>query len=129
MNENKELKIREDVNEMAKEIKFKVTKTKYGDKVTCNIRLFNDEIIECPDSDGVFPVLKSFAQAGIKDYMKTPRLVEEVSKDGTGTYFCALYELTDGTIFRLFPSNRNAKLILNNYYSLFKKLQAQKIQK
>lgn len=128
MNE-KELKVREDVNEMVKEIKFKVTNTKYGDRATCNIRLFNDEVLECPDSDGVFPVLKSFAQTGAKDYMKTPRLVEEISKDGTSTYFCALYELTDGTIFRLFPSNRNAKLILNNYYNLFKRLQSQKIQK
>lgn len=128
MNE-KELKVREDVNEMVKEIKFKVAKTKYGDRVTCNIRLFNDEVIECPDSDGVFPVLKSFAQAGVKDYMKTPRLVEEISKEGTSTYFCVLYELADGTTFRLFPSNRNAKLILNNYYNLFKRLQSQKIQK
>lgn len=129
--ENKELKIREDLNEMVKEIKFKHIVTKFGERNVCNVTLFNDEVVEFKDADSFYDVLKSYAKCGEKDFIKSTKLVDEFKKDeegnNVGIYTCVLYELKDGTVARLFPTKFNARVILNNYYNFFKK--QQKIQK
>lgn len=122
------LKIREDLNDMVKEIKWNVQETKYGIRYFCNVKLFNDEIIEFSDKNGVYEVLKSYSKCGEKDFVKSRKLVEEFKVDDSGsvvsTYICLRYELVDGTIFKLFLTKFNSNLVINNYYNLFKKLQA-----
>lgn len=123
----KELKIREDLNEMVKDIKFKHIETKYGVRNVVNVILFNGEIIEFKDSEGVYEVFQSYIKCGEKDFIKSKKLVEEFKKDEEGnvdgTYICVLYELTDETKYRLFVSKFTSVKILNNYYNLFKKNQ------
>lgn len=123
----KEFKIREDLNEMVKDIKFRHIETKYGSRNVVNVTLFNNEVIEFKDSEGVYEVCQSYVKCGEKDFIKSKKLVEEFKKDEegvvNGTYICVLYELTDGTKYRLFVSKFTSLKILDNYYNLFKKSQ------
>lgn len=122
-----ELKIREDLKEMVKDIRFKHIETKFGERNVCNVILFNDEVIEFRDSEGVYDVFKSYTKCGERDFIKSKALVEEYRKDDEGnvigTYVCVLYELTDGTKYRLFVTKFTSNKILDNYYRLWKSKQ------
>ena len=123
----KEFKIREDLNDMVKEIGFRHIETKFGSRNVVIVKLFNDEIIEFKDSDGVYEVCQSYVKCGIKDFIKSRRLVEDFKKDDDeniiGTYVCVLYELADGTKYRFFASKFTSLKVLDNYYMLFKSKQ------
>lgn len=119
-----EIKVREDLNDMVKSIGFSHNKTKFGYVNICNVKLFNDVVIEFRDNDKVFELLQSYSALGDKDFIKSRSLVEEYKLDDTGekvgTYVCVKYELTDGTIIRMFPNSFNVSKSIDNYYKLFK---------
>ena len=60
----KEFNIREDLNEMVKEIGFRHIETKFGARNVVNVVLFNGEIVEFKDSDGVYEVCQSYLKCG-----------------------------------------------------------------
>ena len=121
------LEIREDLGAMVKDIRFKHIETKFGARNVANVILFNDEVIEFRDTEGIYDVFQSFVKCGVKDFIKSKALVEEYRKDDEGnvigTYVCVLYELTDGTKYRLFVSKFTSLKILDNYYKLWKSKQ------
>lgn len=120
-------KIREDLNDMVLNIGFVHSKTKYGDRNVCNVKLFNGVTIDFKDNDKIYEMFQSYVALGNKDFIKSKALVEEYKTDDmgetVGTYICVKYELVDGTIVRLFPNNFNVNKTIDNYYNLFKKQQ------
>ena len=128
--EKEKIVVREDLNDIVKNIGFKTIKnSKYGDRHVCNVTLFNDEVIEFRDSDGLYDLFQSYVKCGIKDFIKSRELVEEVKTNDEGesesTYICVKYTLNDDSVYRLFVSRFNSNKIINNYYNLYKKLKKQ----
>ena len=121
---NEELKIREDLNKIFVGAKFKVIENKYGKRVVCNVTLFNNEVIEFKDSDGVFELFQSYLKSGQKDFIESTKLVEEITKENEDKeprlYICLLYTLKDGSKYRLFPTKFISNKIIDNYYNLYK---------
>ena len=117
------LKIRENLNEIVKEIKFKSIKTNYGVRNVCNVILFNDVVIEFRDTDGVYELFCSYKDLGETDFIKSKQLVEEPRKNDEGeiesTYICVKYTLKDGSVYRLFATKFNANKMIDNYYKLY----------
>lgn len=120
-----DIKIREDLNDMVKDIKFVKIKTRYGDRVVCNVTLFNNEIIEFSDKDGVYALFTSYLKCGETNFIKSKELVEEYKKNDegeiVGSYICVKYTLKDDSVYRFFVSRFTSLKILDNYYNLFKK--------
>ncbi len=129
--EKEKIVVREDLNEMVKNIGFKTIKnTKFGDRHVCIVTLFNGEEIEFKDSDGLYEICNSFIKCGleVKDYIKSKVLVEELKKDENdevvGKYVCVKYTLkTDDGYrdYRLFVAKFSSLIIIDNYYKLYKK--------
>lgn len=121
---NEELKVREDLNKIFVGAKFKVIENKYGKRVVCNVTLFNNEVIEFKDSDGVFELFQSYLKSGQKDFIESTKLVEEITKENEDKeprlYICLLYTLKDGSKYRLFPTKFISNKIIDNYYNLYK---------
>lgn len=121
------LKIREDLNDIVKNIGFKHIENKFGERNVCLVKLFNDKVIEFKDSDGTAEVLQSYADLGEKDYIESKKLVEELKTDeegnNVGNYICVKYSLKDGSVYRLFASKFTSNKVIDNYYTLYKKLQ------
>lgn len=122
-----ELKIREDLNVIVESIKFKTISNKFGTRNVCIVTLFNKETIEFKDAEGVFELFMSYTKCGEKDFVKSVKLVDEISKEKEDkeprVYTCVLYELKDGSTYRLFPSKFVSNKIIDNYYNLYKKNQ------
>ncbi len=131
--------IRKDLNEMVSGISLKLIKTRYSERAVCQVKLFNDEIVEFKDSDGLFDLLKSYKKCGIdfKDVIESKALIEEFRSDsvdsvdavvdeGKGTYVCVLYKLKDGSKYRLFVSRFVDLKIIDNYYNVWKSKQKEK---
>lgn len=122
---NEELKIREDLNSIVRDIKFKKIENKFGTRYVCNVTLFNNEVIEFKDSDGVFDLFNSYHKCGETNFIKSKKLVDEISeaKDDkeARVYTCVLFELNDGSKYRLFPTKFVSNKIIDNYYNLYKK--------
>lgn len=131
------VKVREDLNDMVQKISLNQEQTRYGTRSTCTVKLFNNETIAFADNEGLYELLMSYKKSGQTGYLKSIKLVEELKTgkvdvadggddDDTTTYICVLYELADGTKYRLFPSRRYvARKIIDNYYNLFKKQKQQ----
>lgn len=140
MNENLNVKVREDLNDMVSDISFKKIKTRYNERKVTQVTLFNGEVIEFKDSEGLYDLFMSYRNIGETDFIKSKRLVEETRStavditddqvdESTGTYICVLFELKNGKIYRLFPSRKfTDRGIIDNYYNLFKKKQAEQKQ-
>ena len=132
-----EVKVRADINDMVKSIGFVHEKTRYGEIVYCAVKLFNGEVIKFKDSEGLYDLFRSFKGLDVKDFIKSKRLVEEVKTskvdlidgeedDGFYTYLCVIYDLADGSSYRLFPMRMYVdRKILDNYYQSWKKQQKQ----
>lgn len=123
--------VRTDLNEMVKNIQLKKVKTRYNERNVCEVTLFNNEVIEFKDSEGLYDLLSSFRKSGkFENLIKSRKLVEEEKNDAvidgvvdeqTGTYVCVLYELSTGRSFRLFLNRPYIdKLVIDNYYDLWK---------
>ena len=133
------VKVRNDLNDMVKSIKLDKVKNKYTERNVCRVTLFNNEAIEFKDSDGLYDLLVSYKKCGnrIEDLIKSRKLVEEEKSssilaednvDEFKTYFCVLFELATGRTFRLFLARPYIdKLVIENYYDLFKKEQKDKL--
>lgn len=123
--EEKEIKIREDLNNIAKYIKFGIEKNRYGnERKVCSIVLFNDDTITIADTEGICDIISTFKKLG-KECLASIKLVEEIRKNPTDedkdpTYMCVLVTMLDGSEFRLFPAGRADKIRLNAYYDVYK---------
>jgi len=143
MAENKNVettKIREDLNDMVKDISFTKVKTRYNERKVVLVTLFNDEVIEFRDTENIYDLFMAYRKTGHgngNDFIKSKKLVEE-SKVGsldlldgqvdekTGTYVCVLFELEDGYKCRFFPSDRyTGRRMIDIYYTSFKDQQKQ----
>lgn len=134
-------KIKKDLNDMVVDIRLVPNKGRYGDKVTCEVKLYNNVVIEFKD-DGLFDLLAACKKTGtLEEVLKSRKLVEEEKNDSvigseadeaTGTYYCVLYKLVINGInrdYRLFLKRpQTDKPAIDIYYDGFKKLQRQKAQ-
>jgi len=122
--EIKEITIREDLNEIVKDIRFKVIENKFGTRKVVNVVLFNDEIVEFADKENIYELFQSFIKCGETDFIKSKELVEEFKLDDmeekVGTYICVKYTLKDDSTYRLFTSKFSSNKIIDNYYKLYK---------
>lgn len=126
-----EIKVRKDLNDIVKSIKFVDVKFRNIVRHKCNVTLFNDVVIEFNDTEKLFELFKSYVDMGETDFVQSKELVEECKKDNEGeivsTYICVRYTLKDGGVYRLFTSSFNDNKRIENYYNLYKKLKKQKI--
>ena len=117
-------KIREDLNSIVSDIKFKSNKTNYGIRNVCNVILFNDKVIEFRDTDNLYELFQSYVDIGETDFIKSKELVEEYKKNAEGeiegTYICVKYTLKDGSVYRLFATKCNSNKMIDNYYKFYK---------
>ncbi len=136
MEEKKETKVREDLNDMVKTIGLKKYRGRYADRYVCEVTLFNGEVISFRDTNGnLAKVLNSYQALGLtkEQFLKSKKLVEEVKSsvvdavdgvvdEGANTYFCVKYVLTNGVkerVFRLFPDNLSAYTLIENFYDMW----------
>lgn len=122
---NKDLVIREDLNDMVRSINFRTISSKFGDRHVVDVTLFNGKVVEFKDDKKLFEICMSFKDIGETNFIKSKKLVEEmnVNEDGevVGTYICVRYELCDSTKVVLFATDSfSARKILDNYYKLYK---------
>lgn len=117
------IEIRENLNDMVKKIELKRITSKFGDRDVCNVTLFNDEVIEFKDKDGLYDLLASYKKCGIDDAVISKRLVEEIKTndegEAQGKFVCVAYELNDGSVYRMFVSKFASLKIIDNYWGLF----------
>lgn len=123
--QNKNVVVREDLNDMVKSINFKTISNKFGERHVVEVRLFNGKVLEFKDDKKLFEIIMSFRDIGDENFLKSKKLVEElnINEDGEilGTYICVRYELTDGTKVVLFATDSfSTRKILDNYYKQFK---------
>lgn len=131
-----EKKLRKDLNDIVLSIGLKKIKTRYNERNVCLVQLFNGETVEFKDSEGLYDLFMSYKKCGkVENLVKSRQLVEEFRTDSsidgiidesTGTYICVLYELNDGSKFRLFPNRFVDLRIIDNYYNLYKEQKSQK---
>ena len=122
---NKEIVVREDLNDMVKSINFRTISNRFGERHIVEVTLFNGKILEFKDDKKLFEICMSFKDIGETNFLKSKKLVEElnINEDGEilGTYICVRYELCDGTKVVLFASDSfSTRKILDNYYKLYK---------
>lgn len=117
-----------DLKEIVKLARFEEIKSKYGVRHPYFVTFFNDEKVEFADPDGLYDLLMSYQKCGIKGYIKSKQLVEEVktTEEGETRYICMKYTLTDGSVYRLFTRKFSSNKIIYNYYAFYKKQQAEK---
>ena len=120
----KEVKIREDLNNIVKDIKFGLVKTRYNERKVCSVSVFNGDTIEFSDTEGLYDMIATHKKLGM-DCIKSKQLVEELVKnpseeDKNPSYVCVLITLVDGQEFRLFPSRRADKVRIEAYYNAYK---------
>lgn len=119
-----DLNVREDLNDIVKTARYEEIKSKYGTRHPYFVTLFNNVKIEFSDPDNFYDLLISAKDAGLKDYVISKRLVEELKTNEDNeperVYVCMKYELSDGSTVRLFPKSAFARRTLINYYNLFK---------
>ena len=137
----KVVNVRKDLNDMVKGIGMKLNKGRYRDVSVCEVKFFNDKVITFSDDNHLFDLLKEYQEAGLNmnEVIKSKKLVEEIKtskvdavdssvEDTSSTYFCVLYELSDGSKFRLFAQNGFvSSKIINLYYDQFKKQNSKKV--
>ena len=126
----KEIEIRKDLNNIVKEIKLKLNKTRYSERKLCEVKVFNGDTIDFADTEGLYDMVSTYKKLGI-ECVKDKKLVEEIQKNPTDeekapTYVCLLFTLVDGSEFRLFPSRRADKLRIEAYYQAYKKANSEK---
>ena len=73
-----DLVVREDLNSIVKNIRFKNIKNKYGSRAVCIVTLFNDVEIEFKDSDGLYDLFDSYVKCGVTDFIAKKELVEDL---------------------------------------------------
>ena len=122
---NKEIVVREDLNDMVKSINFRTISNRFGERHIVEVTLFNGKVLEFKDDKKLFEICMSFKDIGETDFVKSKKLVEEmnINEDGeiVGTYICVRYELSDGTKVVLFANDSfSTRKILDNYYKLYK---------
>lgn len=120
-----DLKIREDLNDIVKDIKFLHQKTNFGFRNVCNVRLFNNKVIEFKDADNIYDLFASYVEKGEDNFIKSVKLIEEIQTDENSgnavrKYICVRYDLVDGGVYRLFAKNFTSNKTIENYYDLYK---------
>lgn len=127
--EEKKFVIREDLNEIVKDMGFKKVKTNFGERIVFNVTFFNDEVVQFKDNENIYKMFQSFMRCGETDFIKSKKLVEELKLDDdgsiVGTYICVKYELKDdsNTVVRMFTTKYNDNTAINNYYKEYKLMQ------
>ena len=76
----KEVKIREDLNNIVKDIKFGLVKTRYNERKVCSVSVFNGDTIEFSDTEGLYDMIATHKKLGM-DCIKSKQLVEELVKN------------------------------------------------
>ncbi|MBQ3158564.1 MAG: hypothetical protein IJB98_02600 [Clostridia bacterium] len=128
-----QIKLRKDINEIVKDIKFALEKGRYNTKKVCKVTLYNEDIISIDDKDDICSIISTYKKLGVGNCVKSATLVEEIQKEITDEnkdpkYVCVLVVINDGEEdreFRLFPSSAD-KIRINMYYNAF---QAKKKEK
>ena len=120
----KEIKAREDLDKIVKDIKFGVVKTRFNERKVCVVTMFNNDTIEFSDNEGLYDLIFTYKKLGL-NCIKTQKLVEEIQKNPSDEnkeplYICVLITLEDGKEFRLFPTRRADKLRIEAYYTAYK---------
>ena len=119
-----ELVIREDLDKIVAQSRFKEVKNKYGVRHPYIVTLFNGVDIEFEDTDGFFDLLTSYRNCGQKGYVQSKALVEELKLNDEGVavrkYICMKYVLEDGSVYRLFPKKYVSNKVIDNYYNFYK---------
>lgn len=130
-------KVRNDLNDMVKSIEFKRVTTRYNSRDIARVTLFNNEVVEFKDTEGLYDLFMAYRNIGKSNFIKSKTLVEEVKNgivdildgqvdENTNTYICVLFELENGQKYRLFPSRRYVdRKIIDLYYEQFKQQKAQ----
>ena len=59
-------KVREDLNDMVKSIKFFHDKTNFGFRSGCNVTLFNGKVVEFRDNENLYDLFASYVEKGEK---------------------------------------------------------------
>ena len=135
-------KIRTDLNDMVTNIELKKISTRYNSRNVAIVTLYNGETLEFKDSEGLHDLFMAFRKTGHKDFIKTKELIEAESTGSddiadveseqlnanTKTYICVLYTLANDEKYRLFPSGRFVRKMIDLYYDKFKEQQKQEKQ-
>ena len=123
--EKKDIIIRENLNDIVKSICVKRIHSKYGDRDVCHVKLYNDEIVEFKDKDGLYDLLHSYDKCGVNNAVKSKKLVDDFKRDDegqiVGKFVCVVYEFIDGSVYRMFVSHFSSLKVIDNYYNLFMK--------
>lgn len=123
--------VREDINDMVKSIKIGQIQKRWGPSVACQVKFFNDVVltIEGRDVSDLYDLLNSYKIIGENDPIISRKLVEEISQKESENadetkeprpYLSVVIVLKDGQKFNLFFNRRVDKLIIDNFYKLFK---------
>ena len=87
---NKEIVVRDDLNDMVKSINFRTISNRFGERHIVEVTLFNGKVLEFKDDKKLFEICMSFKDIGETDFVKSKKLVEEmnINEDGeiVGTY-------------------------------------------
>ena len=127
--ENK-IKVREDLNDIVKDIKFGLLKTRYNERKVCTLTVFNGDTIEFSDTEGIYDMILTHKKLGL-ECIKSTKLVEDIQKNPTDEdkdplFVCVLVTLVDGKEFRLFPSRRADRVRIDAYYNAKKQMATKK---
>ena len=76
----KEIKAREDLDKIVKDIKFGVVKTRFNERKVCVVTMFNNDTIEFSDNEGLYDLIFTYKKLGL-NCVKTQKLVEEIQKN------------------------------------------------
>lgn len=116
--------------EFVKSAKFEEVKSRYGKRYPYYVTLFNGVKVEFVDDSGFYDLLIAYSNCGEKNYVKTKKLVEEakINEEGNAerTFICIKYELSDGTIVRLFPRQYNSNKVIKKYYDFYNQERSKK---
>ena len=111
------VKVRKDLNDIVSNIEFKRIDERYSSRDVAIVTFYNGSKVEFRDRDGLYDLFSEYRNLGYKDFIKSKVLFEDVingaqdvSSDDIdssfNTYVCVLFELQDGSKYRLFPRQK-----------------------
>ena len=127
--------LKKDLNDMVKSLGFVREKKRWGNVLSFQVKLYNDFVLSISGTEvtNLYDLLNSYYRTGKTDIVKSKKLVEEArtvtvdnllsddQKEDRKTYYCVLFELSDGRVCRLFFDRWQDNVIIDNYYDAFKK--------
>lgn len=124
------IKVRKDLNEIVESIRFVSNKSRFGVRHSLKVVLKDGtptgKAIElrAKDTEMIYDAIQSYVTLGVKDFIKSKELVEELPTDAeidgeVKPYICVKYVLTDDIVFRFFLE-RPQQIMVDNLYKLYK---------